>query len=223
MNWLSIPEQILLEFTSGLVFRDDIGDLRNARNLMNYYPDNVLKFLLVHEWNSPGGDFHPIGRTGSRGDRLGMQILAGKVAHHLIRIAFMISRKYIPYKKWFGTIFKNLPLASVLEPILMELIREEKWQEVEEKVCEVTSILLQQQNNLGIFPEITMDARKVDDGRNHMMYNFWDIGKKITESIQPPLKSLLENQMFFRDPRMLIFGNEEEGKKSVLIHKLDKL
>ena len=223
MNWLTIPEQFLLEFTSGKVFRDDLGKLTEARNSIKYYPDNVLRFLLMHEWNALGGEFNYIGRTGSRGDRLGMHILASKTAHRLMRIAFMINRSYIPYNKWFGTVFKNLPSVSTLEPILTELITEEKWENVEEKVCEVTSFLLQQQNKLGIIPKITMDAKKVDDGRNHMMYDFWDIGKKIADSIQPPLKSLLDNQMDFRDPRNLIFGNEEAGKKNVLTHRLDKL
>ena len=49
VDWLRISEQHLLEFTSGMVYRDDIGELTKARKLLKYYPDNVLRFLLMHE------------------------------------------------------------------------------------------------------------------------------------------------------------------------------
>jgi hypothetical protein len=98
-------------------------------------------------------------------------------------------------------------LACALEPILLELLGEEKWQKVEEKICEATSVLLQQQNKLGITPKITMEVEKADDGRHHIKYDFWEIGKKIAENIQPPLKSLMENQVSWLHERSLILWN----------------
>jgi hypothetical protein len=217
MDWLRISEQHLLEFTSGTVYRDDIGELTKARESLKYYPDNVLRFLLMHEWSTVGSNWFPIGRIGSRGDKLGLRIQAAKVAHHLMRIAFMVSRRYFHYRK--GTLFKDLPLASALEPILLELLKEEEWQKVEEKICEATSVLLQQQNRLGITPKITMEAEKVDDGRHHIQYDFWGIGGKIAENIQPPLRSLMENQLFWLHEKSLILWNEEAGKWSLLLQK----
>jgi len=219
MDWLRISEQHLLEFTSGRVYRDDIGELTRARESLEYYPDNVLRFLLMHEWGTVNSDWFPIGRIGSRGDKLGLRIQAAKVGHHLMRIAFMVSRRYFHYKKWFGTLFKELPVAYALEPILLELLEEEKWQKVEEKICEATSVLLQQQNELGITPKITVEAEKVDDGRHHMKVDFREIGRKIAENIQPPLKSLMENQVFWLHERSLILWNEEAGKWSLLLQK----
>jgi len=43
----------------------------------------------------------------------------------------MVSRRYSPYKKWFSTLFKALPIVSTLEPILLELLQEEGWQKIE--------------------------------------------------------------------------------------------
>ena len=70
LDWLRVSEQHLLEFTSGTVYRDDTGELTRARELLKYYPDNVLRFLLMHEWYTVNGDWFPIGRIGSRGVRL---------------------------------------------------------------------------------------------------------------------------------------------------------
>jgi hypothetical protein len=219
VDWLSVSEQHLLEFTSGVVYRDDIGDLTRARESLQYYPDNVLRFLLMNEWYAVNGEWFPIGRIGSRGDDLGLRVQAARAAHRLMRIAFMVSRKYFPYKKWFGTLFKALPLAEALEPILLELLVEKNWQTAEERICEATSVLLQEQNKLGITPKIKVEAEKVTDGRHHMTHDFGGIGRQIAEHVQPPLKSLTENQVFWLHEKSLILWNEEVGKWSLLLQK----
>ncbi len=219
MDWLRISEQHLLEFTSGAVYKDDTGELTRARELLAYYPDNVLRFLLMREWNAVGGDWFPIGRIGSRGDKLGLHIQAAKVTQRLIRIAFMVSRRYFHYKKWFGTLFKQLPIASELEPILQEILTQQKWQVVEEKIGEAAGLLLQQQNELGITSKIPLKAEQVDDGRHHIKYDFWGIGRQIGYRIQPPLKSLIKNEVFWLHEKSLILWNEEVGKWALLLQK----
>jgi hypothetical protein len=222
VGWLRVSEQHLLDFTSGTVYRDDIGELTEARESLAYYPDDVLRFLLMAEWNTVGGDWFPIGRMGSRGDQLGLRIQAAKVGRHLMQIAFMVSRRYSPYKKWFGTLFRELPVADALEPVLLELFREERWQKVEERICDATSILLQEQNALGITPKIAMRMKKTDDGRHHVDCDFWGIGRVIGRNIPPQLKSLLDNQVFWLHERNLILWNEEVGKWSLLLQREGK-
>jgi hypothetical protein len=219
LDWLRASEQHLLEFTSGKVYRDDTGELTRARELLKYYPDNVLRFLLMQEWGAVGGDWVPIGRIGSRGDELGLRIQAARVALRLMRVAFMVSRRYFHYKKWFGTLLKELPLAGALEPVLLELLSEGRWQRVEEGIGEAASILLQQQNELGITPPINVKAKAATDGRHHMEVDFWGIGRELAKHIQPPLKSLIDNQVFWLHERSLILWNEEVGKWSLLLQK----
>jgi len=219
MDWLSISEQHLLEFTSGVVYRDDVGELSRARELLQYYPDHVLRFLLMCDWNAVGGDWFPIGRIGPRGDKLGLRIQAARIAHRLMCMAFRVSRRYFPYKKWFGTLFKALPVAQALEPILLDLLKEERWQQVEEKIGEAAAILLQQQNRLGLTPAIALEAGMADDGRHHIKYDFWGIGRQLVEGLQPPLKSLMENQVGWLHEKSLILWNEEIGKWSLLLQR----
>ena len=219
IDWLKVSEQHLLEFTAGVVYKDDIGELTKARELLAYYPDNVLRFLLMREWNTVGGEWFPIGRIGVRKDQIGLQIQVAKLAQRFMRIAYMVSRVYFPYKKWFGTQFKGLPIASEIEPMLLELLGEKDWQQVEEKIGKTASVLLDHQNDLGITPQITLKKEKMGGGRHYIKYDFWGIGRQLSEKVQPPLKSLLHNEVFWLDSRNHILWNEEVGKWSLLLQK----
>jgi len=219
IDWLKVSEQHLLEFTAGVVYKDEIGELTQARELLGYYPDNVLRFLLMKEWNTIEGDWFPIGRIGVRGDELGLQIQVAKLVQRFMRIAFMVSKTYFPYQKWFGTKFKDLPIASKIEPMLLGLLEEKNWRQVEERIGDIATLLLDQQNNLGITPQITLKKERVGGGRHHIKYDFWRLGRQISNQIKPPLKSLIHNEVFWLDSRNHILWNEEVGKWSLLLQK----
>jgi hypothetical protein len=219
IDWLKVSEQHLLEFTAGVVYHDDYGELTRARDSLAYYPDNVLKFLLMREWNAVGGDWFPIGRIGPRGDEIGLHIQAAKLAQRFMRIAFMVHRTYFPYKKWFGTQFKQLPPAQVLEPMLLELLGAKSWQQVEEVIGKISAVLLDQQNKLGISPKITLRKERLGVGRHHIKYDFWGVGNRLSKGIRPPLKALIHNEVFMFDNRNHILWNEEVGKWALLLQK----
>lgn len=212
VDWLRVSEQHLLEFTSGRVYRDDVGELTRAREALAYYPNDVLRFLLVGEWNSVGGAWFPIGRMGSRGDGLGVRLQAAQASRHLMQIAFMVSHKYAPYRKWFGTLFSELPVADRLGPVLSALLREERWQQVEERICEATSILLQAQNDLRITSRIAARPKRARDGRHCVDCSFGAIVRGLSQDTPPRLKSLWDNQVFWLHERSLILWNHEVGK-----------
>jgi len=219
VDWLTVSEQHLLEFTNGTVFRDDTGEFSGARMLLKYYPNDVLRFLLMCEWNAIGSDWFPIGRIGSRGDSLGLRIQAAKIARHLMCLGFMVSRQYYTYKKWFGTLFKELPIASELEPVLLDLLKEESWRKVEERIWDAAVILIQHQNALGIAPEIAVKVNRATDGRHHLACDFWGIGRRTAGRISPELRSVIDNQVFWLHERQLILWNEEVGKWPLLLQQ----
>ena len=167
------------------------------------------------------GDWFPIGRIGSRGDNLGLRIQAAKVVNHLMRIAFMVSRKYYTYRKWFGTLFKKLPIAEELEPVLLNLLREESWQQVEERIWDAAAILLRHQNKMGIAPEIPIEVQKATDRRHYLACDYWDIGRNTTGKLPPALQSLQDNALFWLHEKQLILWNEEVGKWVLLLQKED--
>ena len=218
VDWLRISEQHLCEFTAGVVYRDNSGEFTRARESLRYYPDDVQRFLLTCDWNAVGGDWFPIGRIASKGDTLGLRVQTANIVRHMMRLAFMISRRYMPYKKWFGTLFKTLPVAAALEPVLLDLLQEQDWQRVEERIGDAASILLERQNQMGL-GKVALVAETVDDGRHHRKYDFWGIGRQLTENIPPALKAVLDNQVFWLHERALILWNGEVGKWSLLLQK----
>ncbi|MCJ7738935.1 MAG: DUF4037 domain-containing protein, partial [Anaerolineae bacterium] len=212
VDWLKVSEQHLLEFTNGIVFRDDTGEFSGARMLLKYYPEDVHRFLLMCGWNCLGGDWFPIGRIGSRGDDLGLRVQAAKLALHLMCLGFMVSRQYTTYKKWFGTLFKRLPIAAELEPVLMDLLREESWQQVEQRTWDAAAIVLRYQDEMGIAPEIPIEVKRATDGRHYLDCDFWAIGRKTAGRIPPDIKALQNNEVFWLDNKQQILWNEECGK-----------
>ncbi len=219
VDWLKVSEQHLLEFTNGVVYRDDTGELTRAREALAYYPDDVLRFLLMCGWNAVGGDWFPIGRIGARGDHLGLRIQAAKEAQHLMRLGFMVSKKYYTYRKWFGSLFARLPIAQEMTPVLKELLREEDWRRVEERIWDAAAIVLRHQNALGIAPQIPVAVRPSSDPRHHLAVDYWEIGRATAGELPPRLRALQDNQLFWLHDKQLILWNEEFGKWVLFLQK----
>jgi hypothetical protein len=59
----------------------------------------------------------------------------------------------------------------------------------------------------------------MDDGRHHVNGGYRTIYQALYDHLQPPLTSLMENQVFWLDERRLILGNQEVGKWSLLLQK----
>jgi hypothetical protein len=90
---------------------------------------------------------------------------------------------------------------------------------VEEKIGGIASVLLEVQNSLGISPEVTLKLEKLGGGHHNMKYDFWGVGSQLAKDVQPPLKALMENEVFWLDHRNYILWNEEVGKWSLLLQK----
>ena len=69
--WLATPQQHLLQLTAGAVFRDDDGALRRWRAELEWYPDDVWRWLIACQWQRIG-ELEPfLGRAVELDDRRG--------------------------------------------------------------------------------------------------------------------------------------------------------
>jgi hypothetical protein len=219
VDWLRVSEQHLLEFTAGAVYRDDVGELTRARAQLAHYPDPVLCYLLMSQWYALNGAWFPLGRIGARGDALGVRLQAARAAESLMRIAFMVSRRYFPYRKWFGTLFARLPIAAELAPILSDLLAEGDWRRVEERIADASAVLLEAQNALGLTPPVVVEPTATDDGRHHVDGGYHEIGRALLDAVGAPLQAVMENQVFWLHERNQILFGEEVGKWALLLQK----
>ena len=128
---LDIPEHLLLEFTSGKVFFDSLGELTKARKKLEYYPENVWKFKILSLWEYIAQEVAFVGRTGMIGDEIGSRLETARLVRYVIKMSYIMDKKYTPYQKWLGTGFKQLSLAMRLEKVLLKILKTENWNERE--------------------------------------------------------------------------------------------
>jgi hypothetical protein len=112
-DWLLLPSQKLLSLAVGPIYHDDLG-LARVRGKFRYYPRDLWLHLLSVQWLRISEEQAFVGRTGAVGDELGSRLIVARQVREIMRLAFLLERKYFPYDKWFGTAFRELPLARSL-------------------------------------------------------------------------------------------------------------
>jgi hypothetical protein len=135
-GWLGLAEQRLLAITAGAVFRDDIGELTRLRERLAYLPRDVWLYKLACQWRRISEEQAFVGRTGLVGDELGSRVIAARLVRDLMRLAFLIERRYAPYPKWFGTAYSRLPCAAELSPMLDRILDAPGWKARETALAE---------------------------------------------------------------------------------------
>jgi Domain of unknown function (DUF4037) len=149
-DWLTFPEHRLLTCTTGRVFHDGLGELGRVRERIRYYPRDVWLYLLASQWQKVSQEEAFMGRCGDVGDELGSRLIAARLVQHLMRLCFLMERKYAPYAKWFGTAFSRLDCAPALAPVFDRVLASSSWQEREEHLSEAYRLVAEKHNALGI-------------------------------------------------------------------------
>lgn len=132
VDWLSTPQQRLLELTGGAVHRDDTGALRSVRAALGWYPEPVWLWLLACQWRRLDQEEPFVGRAAEVGDEPGSRIVGARLARDLIRLCFLLERRYAPYSKWLGSCFQRLRSYPLVGPPLVEALRADGYPERED-------------------------------------------------------------------------------------------
>ena len=149
-DWLTCPQQRLLEVTSGKVFHDGLGELERIRRRLAYYPKDVWLYMLAVQWNRVSQEEAFVGRAGDIGDELGSQVVAARLVREIIKLSFLMERKYAPYSKWLGTGFSRLSIGKKLSPILRQVLQAKTWKIREKWLAKAYSLMAREHNALGI-------------------------------------------------------------------------
>lgn len=149
-DWLTFAEHKLLAVTSGKVFHDGLGKLESVRRKFAYYPHDVWLYLLASQWEKTFEEPPFVGRAGAAGDELGSTLIAARQVQNLMRLCFLMERKYAPYSKWFGTAFSRLSCANELHPILMQVLQAQDWKTRDKCLARAYEAVARMHNALGI-------------------------------------------------------------------------
>ncbi|MEN3356575.1 MAG: hypothetical protein V7637_557 [Mycobacteriales bacterium] len=159
-DWLLSPTQRLATLTAGAVFHDPDGVLYRRRAALRWYPTDVWRYVLAAGWLRVGQEEPFVGRAGSRGDGLGSAVLAARLVRDLMRLAFLVERRWAPYGKWLGRAFTDLPLAATVGPHLGAALAASGWRERQGQVCAAASLLAAATNRLGLAAPVDPAARQ---------------------------------------------------------------
>jgi len=140
-DWLTCSQQRLLELTSGEVYHDGLGELEKTRVKFEFYPTDVWLYMLAAQWARISQEEAFVGRTGDVGDELGSQIVAARLVRELIKLSFLMERRYAPYSKWLGSAFTELKIAKTLKPILKKVLWAKTWRSREKSLGEAYSVV----------------------------------------------------------------------------------
>lgn len=122
-QWLSLPEQALLEATNGELFFDSLGEVTGIRASLRYFPEDVrLKRLAGQLLLMAQSGQYNYARCLRHGEPAAAQLAACEFVNSALAAIFLLNRRYRPYYKWSFRALRGLAelsgLSAPLEAIL---------------------------------------------------------------------------------------------------------
>jgi hypothetical protein len=149
-DWLSLTGQAVLEVTAGGVFADDTRDLGRVRRLLRWYPDDLWRYVLACDWARLEQELPLMSRAGDVGDDRGSRVIAARLAHITMHLAFLLERRWAPYAKWFGTMFGGMDCAGQVGPSIDRALQADDWEDRQAALADALRTLVHVQNDLGL-------------------------------------------------------------------------
>ncbi|ABW10158.1 hypothetical protein Franean1_0699 [Parafrankia sp. EAN1pec] len=191
VDWLLAPTQILASLTGGVVLHDPLGLLTARRRALAWYPDDIWRYVLAAGWLRISQEEAFVGRAGARGDDLGSRIIAARIARDLVRIGFLVERRWAPYSKWLMTAFARSTLADQVGRHLRHALGATRWQEREAALCAAASDLAAATNRLGLAEPVDPAPRRFHTRDIHVL-GAQRLTRALTDAIRDPrLRALL--------------------------------
>ena len=159
-DWLLTPTQTLAMLTAGAVFHDPAGELACRREALRWYPDDVWRYALAAGWLRVAQEEAFVGRAGAVGDDLGSRLVAARLVRELVRLAFLIERRWAPYPKWLGSGFARLDLAATASPALAAVTAAAHWRDREDALVTAAELLAAATNDLGLAAPVDPAPRR---------------------------------------------------------------
>jgi hypothetical protein len=155
VDWLTFPQQRLLELTAGEVYHEGLGELKKIRATLEYYPRDIWLYLLSAQWTRIAQEEAFVGRAGHVGDELGSQVVAARIVREIVKLSFLMERKYAPYSKWLGSAFSKLRIAKTLTPLLRQVLFAKTWRTREKWLAKAYTLLAKRHNALKVTEPLT--------------------------------------------------------------------
>ena len=189
VEWLGIAEHRLFELQAGEVWHDPQRLLIGLREQTSYFPEMVWRKRMAFFWEALFFADNFV-RCAVRGERVGEQMYLGWALFCLMRLTFMLNRRYAPYRKWLHRAFRELPrLVDELDPLLARMTDGESAKVKGQAFRAALDLLGQATNELGIIEPQALEGEPayLDSSAGFNCYGF---ATAIQGSITGPLSKL---------------------------------
>ena len=149
-DWLLTPTQTFAMLTAGAVFHDPAGELARFRAMLAWYPRDVWRYALAAGWLRVAQEEAFPSRAAAAGDDLGSRVVTARLVRELMRLAFLVERRWAPYAKWLGAAFARLDLAAQAGPPLAEALSATGWRDREAALTRAAGVLAAATNSLAL-------------------------------------------------------------------------
>ena len=89
-------------------------------------------------------------RAGDRGDDLGSRVIAARLVGVAMHLGFLLCRRWAPYAKWRGTLFRSLPLGDDIATTLTDVLSAGDWRSRGQYLVEALEALARAQERVGL-------------------------------------------------------------------------
>ncbi|SEE09022.1 DUF4037 domain-containing protein [Ruania alba] len=149
-GWLSVTGQAVLEVVAGPVFHDGDGEITRIRRALEWYPDDVWRYVVATDWIRLTEEMPLMSRAGDLGDDLGSRVIAARLVDVAMHLAFTLSRRWMPYPKWRGVMLGRLPGMAGVHEHLAAVLRAGEWRERQTCLARALDLLLARQAAAGL-------------------------------------------------------------------------
>lgn len=150
LDWLLTPQQRLLGVVAGVVHADELGVLDRLRRNLDWYPDQVWRWLVACQWRRLAQEEAFVARTAEVGDEVGSAVTAARLVRDMMRLALLLDRRYAPYQKWLGTAFRHGRHGDGLSESLSSALRASDLGAREQAMAEAYTALAHRHNGTNL-------------------------------------------------------------------------
>jgi len=189
VSWLGMAEHKLFELQAGEVWHDRARILVGLRESTAYFPEMVWRKRMAFWWEGLffGDNFI---RSAARGDRVAEQLYLAWTLFCIMRLTFMLNRRYAPYRKWLHRAFLDLPrLSSEIDRLLTKMMEAESAEVKREAFRSALEVLGSATNELGFIEPQPLAGESAYDEYGSG-FNCYGFATAVQASISGPLSKL---------------------------------
>ncbi|MBE5997928.1 MAG: DUF4037 domain-containing protein, partial [Lachnospiraceae bacterium] len=171
-DWLTLPEQSLLETVNGEIYFDNYGEISGVRAHLSYYPEDIRRKKLAGQLllMAQSGQYN-YRRCLLHGEAAAAQLAVHEFVRAAVSVIFLLNRRYQPYYKWSFRALRDLPLLSI-NAVLFEYLlttdneeenAEEKYRVIEGIASDVIDVLMDEDLTKAVCGDLEKHAYSVND------------------------------------------------------------